>query len=126
VGPGERDFYKRLGGNVQAARKKLKWTQTRLGSSLDPPLVKASVAQIEAGRQRVFAHTLFQFAQILNMSPIALVGEPGVESRRDNRVRSILARELPEADVEDLLVTVQTIAGNLRKVGLVGKWRRRP
>jgi transcriptional regulator with XRE-family HTH domain len=40
-------------------------TQQQLGLSLQPPATRASVANIESGKQRVLAHTLVQLAAAL-------------------------------------------------------------
>ena len=58
-------FYEVLGSNIQRARDRLKMTQAQLGSALVPPSTRASIANIENGKQRVLVHTLVQFARTL-------------------------------------------------------------
>lgn len=58
-------FYEALGSNIQGARDRLKMTQAQLGSSLVPPSTRASIANIENGKQRVLVHTLVQLSKAL-------------------------------------------------------------
>lgn len=58
-------FYGALGSNIQDARGRLKMTQAQLGLTLVPPSTRASIANIENGKQRVLVHTLVQLARTL-------------------------------------------------------------
>jgi transcriptional regulator with XRE-family HTH domain len=75
-------FYEALGANIQNAREGLKLTQTQLGSSLTPPSTRASIANIEGGKQRVLVHTLVQMAKTLEITVEKLlpVEEPRVSA----------------------------------------------
>jgi transcriptional regulator with XRE-family HTH domain len=66
-------FYAGLGTNIQAARERLKMTQAQLGSYLIPPTTRASVANIERGKQRVLVHTLVQLSKVLKIKVEALL-----------------------------------------------------
>ena len=57
-------FYAQLGSEIQRQRTKRKMTQQQLGLSLQPPATRASVANIESGKQRVLAHTLVQLGAL--------------------------------------------------------------
>lgn len=58
-------FYGALGSNIQTARDRIKMTQAQLGLALAPPSTRASIANIENGKQRVLVHTLVQLARTL-------------------------------------------------------------
>jgi transcriptional regulator with XRE-family HTH domain len=58
-------FYGTLGSNIKGARDRLKMTQAQLGLALVPPSTRASIANIENGKQRVLVHTLVQLARAL-------------------------------------------------------------
>jgi transcriptional regulator with XRE-family HTH domain len=67
-------LYQAIGDQIKAARTKNKVTQTDLGKRIG--LTRSSIANIEAGRQRVMLHWLFQIAQELNIPPHALIVAP--------------------------------------------------
>ncbi|MGB7202173.1 MAG: helix-turn-helix transcriptional regulator [Pyrinomonadaceae bacterium] len=60
-------FYAILGNLIQEERNKLNLSQSILGSRLEPKMTRASIANIEAGKQRVLAHTLAQLSRILQL-----------------------------------------------------------
>jgi transcriptional regulator with XRE-family HTH domain len=60
-------FYETLGSHIQQARERRKMTQERLGRALTPPSTRASIANIENGKQRVLVHTLAQLADTLDV-----------------------------------------------------------
>ena len=60
-------FYLVLGTRVRAIRQQKGLTQEQLGSRLTPTMTRASVANIETGKQRVLAHTLVQLASALSV-----------------------------------------------------------
>lgn len=59
----EMDLYAQLGRKVAAARKGLGMTQAELASRIS--LTRASVANIETGRQRVMLHDVFALVEAL-------------------------------------------------------------
>jgi transcriptional regulator with XRE-family HTH domain len=59
------EFYAALGRRIRAVREDRSMTQTQLGARLAPPVTRASIANVEAGKQRVLAHTLVQIARVL-------------------------------------------------------------
>ena len=72
-------FYGVLGSRIQQAREHRKMTQAQLGLSLKPPSTRASIANIENGKQRVLVHTLAQLAESLSVKVqmlIPAVGQP--------------------------------------------------
>lgn len=50
-------------------------TQEQLARRLTPQVTRASIANLEAGKQRVLAHTLVQLARVLGVTVEALVRE---------------------------------------------------
>lgn len=66
-------FYEALGQKIQKIRDHRKMTQAQLGLLLDPPSTRASIANIENGKQRVLAHTLSQLARVLEVEVAELV-----------------------------------------------------
>jgi transcriptional regulator with XRE-family HTH domain len=73
-------FYEALGLKIQKLRESQNMTQARLGLSLYPPSTRASIANIESGKQRVLAHTLPQLARALGVDLADLV--PTSEGRK--------------------------------------------
>jgi transcriptional regulator with XRE-family HTH domain len=66
-------FYGELGRRIQAVRKRQGITQDQLGQALRPPRTRVSVANVEAGNQRILAHTLVQLAEALKVEPVELL-----------------------------------------------------
>lgn len=62
------EFYVLLGNRVRTFRQQRALTQEQLGSRLTPTMTRASVANIETGKQRVLAHTLIQLSSALDVS----------------------------------------------------------
>jgi len=68
-------IYKNLGSRIRSLRKALGWTQDRLAKTVG--ISRASLANIEAGRQQVLVHHLFGIAKALNLeSPSHLLLAP--------------------------------------------------
>jgi len=67
-------FYDELGRRISAIRHQRGMTQDRLGSLLIPPSTRASIANIENGKQRVLVHTLLQLAEALQVEVMELLG----------------------------------------------------
>jgi transcriptional regulator with XRE-family HTH domain len=68
VGVRDERFYQTLGATVRRRRDALGMKQQELGALLNPPMTRASIANIEAGKQRVLAHTLVELANILKVT----------------------------------------------------------
>lgn len=58
-------IYPEIGRNIQCARDARGMSQASLGARLMPPLTRASIANMEGGKQRILVHTLLSIAQIL-------------------------------------------------------------
>lgn len=62
------EFYVLLGHRVRTLRQQKGLTQEQLGNRLTPAVTRASVANIETGKQRVLAHTLVQLSRTFEVS----------------------------------------------------------
>jgi transcriptional regulator with XRE-family HTH domain len=85
-------FYEALGSKIQKNREHRKMTQSQLGLSLIPPSTRASIANIESGKQRVLVHTLSQLATALDVDIRKLM--PTVNSPAPSPSRRDVEREL--------------------------------
>jgi transcriptional regulator with XRE-family HTH domain len=85
-------FYEALGSKIQQNRERRKMTQAQLGLSLLPPSTRASIANIESGKQRVLVHTLSQFATVLGVDIRELM--PAATSPAQSPSRKDVEREL--------------------------------
>lgn len=91
-------FYIDLGRRIQTLREERLLTQEKLGRMLHPSMTRASVANIEGGKQRVLAHTLVSIASALKIALGDLI--PPAPFRTAQRSGSSLKGEL--ADKLDL------------------------
>ena len=89
-------FYETLGKKIQEAREMQKMTQAQLGKSLTPPSTRASIANIENGKQRILLHTFVQLTKALNvdMEDLMPAGEPAPQSPSVQDVERELSRKL--------------------------------
>jgi transcriptional regulator with XRE-family HTH domain len=98
-------FYVALGRRIFDLRVRKGWTQQQLGERLAPPQGRASIANIETGKQRVLAHTLTQLARVLDVSIQELVPE----SQRDERppkirtAEQMVKQQVPPAVARELM-----------------------
>jgi transcriptional regulator with XRE-family HTH domain len=67
------DLYLRLGANITTARRDRNLTQTDLASAVG--LTRASISNLEAGRQRTPLHITIAIAQALGLDLADLLGE---------------------------------------------------
>ncbi len=81
---GTTDIYVLIGGIIKSRRKRLSMTQDKLATVLH--ISRASLANIEAGRQKILIHHLYAFAEALQLSvkdflvePPTTAGQPGRE-----------------------------------------------
>jgi transcriptional regulator with XRE-family HTH domain len=104
LAPHVEPFYRTLGERIAQRRAHKRFSQDDLGKLLDPPMSRASIAQIEMGRQRVLAHTLAQLAHHLSV-PVAWFYEGSTEHTSLNTEPTdtiqILEEDLKEA-MQDL------------------------
>lgn len=67
-------IYRSIGSAIRAKRRQLDWSQEKLASML--MMSRGTLANIEAGRQRVFIHQLYAFAAALDLKPGDLLPAP--------------------------------------------------
>jgi transcriptional regulator with XRE-family HTH domain len=112
VGTIEDDFYRALGFAIRRQRRLLDLTQEELGRRLEPRMTRASIANIESGKQRLLVHRLVDIADALEVKISRLIGAarpkshdaPGLEkeltrdleSKVSAKVASELARKVAE------------------------------
>ena len=59
-------LYKRIGSTIKVKRRALGLTQQQLAKQLS--ISRASLANVETGRQRILVHQLYEFAAQLNVN----------------------------------------------------------
>jgi len=90
-------FYNHLGAQVKRLRGLRGLTQDELGQRLHPAVTRASVANIEGGKQRVLAHTLFDLATILAVPITELIpDQPVDDAKKVIEVQKVIERELEQ------------------------------
>lgn len=61
-GTGVEPMYVHIGRKIRRARERCGLTQGELAASIKPPLTRAALAGMEAGRQRIMLHVLLDIA----------------------------------------------------------------
>jgi transcriptional regulator with XRE-family HTH domain len=90
-------FYRQLGERIARARLARNMPQSALAEALVPKLTRASIANIEMGKQRVMAHALIQIARELDLDLNELVNSTsGVVHPPSEQVAQELRKKLPE------------------------------
>jgi transcriptional regulator with XRE-family HTH domain len=79
MAPNIEPFYSELGREIRAARIACGMSQEKLGSFLRPTLTRVSIANIEAGNQRILPHTLVNVANVLGIDVASLFPKVQVE-----------------------------------------------
>jgi ribosome-binding protein aMBF1 (putative translation factor) len=87
--------YERLGVLVRNHRSRLEMSQETLGRSLEPPMTRASVANIESGQQRVFLHTAMRLSSVLGFDLGEAIAEVQGSKPNSKELASELAEKLP-------------------------------
>jgi transcriptional regulator with XRE-family HTH domain len=70
-------FYKDLGKRIQEARDRAGLTQQEVADRLIPKVTRASIANMESGKQRVLCHTLVALSAVLSTRPEELLPPSG-------------------------------------------------
>jgi len=104
-------FYKELGRNIQTFRVKVGLSQEKLGAALRPPVTRASIANIEGGKQRTLTHTLVQLAVALNVDISLLI--PKDENLRRAAASSQMEAQLAEHNVPSRVI--KRLSAQLRR-----------
>jgi transcriptional regulator with XRE-family HTH domain len=95
------DVYKAVGGRVRSVRQSMGLTQKALGHKAF--LSRTSIANIEAGTQRIQLDTLYRVAEALRVSPSDLLPEPA-----DLRAGADPTSALPD-DEQHLVATMRRV-----------------
>src|SRR5690242_2626174 len=97
-------FYAAFGALVRERRAARALTQAELGARLAPPVTRASVANLEAGKQRVLLDTALQLASILEVSITELLPGRGPAGPWEELAAQLAAKlELSPRQVRRLL-----------------------
>jgi transcriptional regulator with XRE-family HTH domain len=93
-------FYATFGRTLRDLRVTRFLTQEELGSRLTPPMSRANIANIEGGKQRIYAHTLVDIARALDVPLDELLFDPKAPQKEPRSVTlesitSELAAKLP-------------------------------
>lgn len=91
----ESHFGHELGLLLRDARRRKGWTQQQLAEQLST--TRASVANLEAGRQRMSAFTLVRVAEALDVPPTDLL--PRLSGNPQVHLRERTVRDLPPSHV---------------------------
>jgi transcriptional regulator with XRE-family HTH domain len=67
----QESFYRHVGEQIRRRRKELRMPQDTLAT--DVGLTRASISNIEKGRQKLLAHTLCEIARTLKVDPGSLL-----------------------------------------------------
>jgi transcriptional regulator with XRE-family HTH domain len=105
-------FYTDLGRRLRFHRERQQMTQAQLGMALRPATTRASIANIESGKQRVLAHTIVQMADALAISVGDLLSASSVAP--ENAVRDELFKKL-ELPRDQLSRVVEKLAPRRKK-----------
>lgn len=97
-------FYTELGHLIGEIRIKKKLSKAALGRQLQPELSRASVANIESGKQRVLVHTLVEIANALEVELSEIV-----PIKKQKKTTS-----------QDKTVPIEEITDKLREQGIPG------
>jgi transcriptional regulator with XRE-family HTH domain len=88
-------FYRLFGANVRAARSNADMTQDTLARKIG--MTRSSVANLEAGRQRIPLHLLYEIASALRVEPRELLPDVRDETPLDlAQLESDLRDHTPE------------------------------
>jgi transcriptional regulator with XRE-family HTH domain len=90
-------FYKELGKRIHAARVRAGLTQQDVAERLSPPVTRASVANMESGKQRILCHSLVALSEVLLTTPEALLLPGGTRATGPDAPQ---AKEAPMKEIE--------------------------
>lgn len=94
-------FYIEVGRRIQNHRINKHLSQEALGRMLDRSVTRASIANIEAGKQRILAHTLVQIADALGVELAEII--PLSKQEDEIKPPSFIPAEKIEAELIEKL-----------------------
>jgi transcriptional regulator with XRE-family HTH domain len=113
--PAIEPFYKDLGKRLQDARERAGLTQKEVADRLVPPVTRASVANMESGKQRVLCHTLVALSGVLSTTPerllVGAVAAPPREAKASKeplKVIEVIENELQRKVGRDVTANILT------------------
>ncbi len=93
-------------------------TQEQLGDQLVPSVTRASIANVEAGKQRILAHTLIRVVEVLKVDVADLMDsgtkatDQGTLSSSPTLERELQRKlELPAEALKDLVLKLEVPVG---------------
>lgn len=105
----DRSFYEQLGTNIASRRRARLLSQEQLAVALE--LSRASVSNIEAGRQKIAVHTLVAAARYLDVMLQSLL--PGESAKRmGSEVFVSSAKRLARAERDEVLTALDSMNRN--------------
>ena len=110
--PAIEPFYKDMGKRLQDARERAGFTQKEVADRLDPPVTRASIANMASGKQRVLCHTLVALSGVLSTPPERLLmgampGSPR-ETRASKEPLKLIENELRRKVGHDVTANILT------------------
>jgi transcriptional regulator with XRE-family HTH domain len=105
LGMNEDEIYARFGSLVRAYRTELGMSQSKLATSVS--LSRASIANIEAGKQKILLHHLYKFSEALNISPLKLLQHDLNEIEKSSNIDVKLPDELTDKERLDAMRAVK-------------------
>lgn len=102
-------FYAEVGRRIQHLRARAGLTQDGLGARLQPRMTRASIANIEAGKQRVLAKTLVDLSSALSVEVSELLPRPAERTalRRVDLHAELTKALPPDAAINEVAETIQ-------------------
>lgn len=97
--------YARIGRRIEMLRVAKRLSQVELARRLPTPLQRASISNIEGGRQRLMLHTLLEIAEVLGVDPGSILStEPilGDLARTEGLHDTLMSMQLSAATIAGL------------------------
>lgn len=85
----EEILYSEIGNLIKKTRLLRKLTQADLSDKVG--LTRASITNIERGKQKISIHTLYLIADVLNISPQSLIPEPSALQKTEGQLSENLS-----------------------------------
>lgn len=101
-------FYKEFGRRVRLERERAGVTQAQLAAAIG--LTRSSVANLEAGRQKILLHVLMITSRLLDVAPADLLPEFDGQSALDLAKLDNRLKDLPEDHRNFVMKTVRVMA----------------
>lgn len=97
--------YRTIGAIIRSKRRRLEWSQEKLAQHLR--ISRATLANIETGRQRVLVHQLYTFAAALETKPEELLPPLVASSPATARARLPIPNGLNPQQKEQIVQLIE-------------------